>query len=422
MSSRWRKPIRRVDPSATMCTEGKSVDNVAIKALIASQPERCALQRAFYYDPDIYQREIQRIFMRSWLYAGHVSLIPQEGDFFVFEIDNESVIIVRSTADTVSALLNVCRHRGSRVCLEEAGKTRSFTCRYHGWTYGLDGRLKAAGHMDPAFDKSRYPLKPIHVELLHGLIFISFAAAPPKFAAIADDLGAPLTPYDLGHAKVAERRNYTIDANWKLTVENYCECYHCAPAHPEYTVAHGRALQPEKITGEFERVQREAARIGLTDHQIRRSWLDAGEVGVDRGFERYPLLHGHLSGTRDGKPVAPLLGKLTGYSGGAVDIHLGPVTFALAYDDHLVVYRFTPRSQFRTDCEVTWLVHETATAGKDYQLDELVWLWDVTTVADKAIIERNQAGVSSRFYEPGPLSLMEDFTARFLLWYLTVIA
>ena len=101
---------------------------------------------------------------------------------------------------------------------------------------------------------------------------------------------------------------------------------------------------------------------------------------------------------------------------------MGPMTFALAYDDHVVVYRFTPRGQFKTDCEVTWLVNGTAEEGEDYEVDKVAWLWDVTTLADKAIIERNQTGVSSRFYEPGPLSSMEDFTHRFLRWYLKVIS
>ena len=393
----------------------------AIQALIERQTPGFALQRDFYRDPSIYAREIEQIFMRSWLFVGHTSQIPRIGDFFVFEVDTESVIVVRSGEQTISALLNVCRHRGSRVCLEQQGRAKSFACRYHGWTYGLDGQLKAAAYMGEDFNKAHYPLKPVHVRVLQGLIFINFAAAPNDFSAIADDLTEPLAPYQLDRAKVAERRNYPIDANWKLTVENYCECYHCAPAHPEYSVAHGRAVDPDTIHEEFARADRAAARIGLTDHCIRRSWLDAGELGVDRGFERYPLLHGHLSGSRDGQPVAPPLGRLTGFSGGAVDVHLGPMTFALAYDDHVVIYRFTPRGQFKTDCEITWLVNGNAEEGEDYKVDDVTWLWDVTTIADKTIIERNQAGVDSRFYEPGPLSSMEDFTRRFLLWYLAVI-
>jgi Rieske 2Fe-2S family protein len=144
-------------------------------------------------------------------------------------------------------------------------------------------------------------------------------------------------------------------------------------------------------------------------------------LGTDRGFDRYPLLRGHLTGSRDGKPVAPLLGTISGYDGGTTDLHLGPMTFGLAYSDHVVLYRFTPRGPRLTDCEVTWLVNETAVEGKDYDVGALTWLWDVTTLADKKIIERNQAGVDSRYYVPGPLSGMEDFTQRFLLWYVAAM-
>ena len=97
------------------------------------------------------------------------------------------------------------------------------------------------------------------------------------------------------------------------------------------------------------------------------------------------------------------------------------MTFGLAYSDHVVLYRFTPRAPRLTDCEVTWLVNASAAEGKDYDVPTLTWLWDVTTLADKKIIERNQAGVDSRFYVPGPLSSMEDFTQRFLLWYVAAM-
>jgi Rieske 2Fe-2S family protein len=97
------------------------------------------------------------------------------------------------------------------------------------------------------------------------------------------------------------------------------------------------------------------------------------------------------------------------------------MTFGLAYCDHVVLYRFTPRGLRSTDCEITWLVNESAREGIDYDREALTWLWDVTTIADKTIIERNQAGVDSRFYAPGPLSPMEDFTRRFLQWYVATM-
>jgi Rieske 2Fe-2S family protein len=115
------------------------------------------------------------------------------------------------------------------------------------------------------------------------------------------------------------------------------------------------------------------------------------------------------------------MGSITGYDGGATDLHIGPMTFGLAYCDHVVLYRFTPRGLRNTDCEITWLVNAAAVEGRDYDRAALTWLWDVTTIADKTIIERNQAGVDSRFYEPGPLSPMEDFTQRFMEWYVAAM-
>jgi Rieske 2Fe-2S family protein len=380
-----------------------------------------ALPRALYQGDDLYQAEIDAIFLRSWLYVGHQSQIPRSGDYFLFEIAGESVIVVRAADGAINALLNVCRHRGSRICDQPEGHEARLVCRYHGWTYGLDGSLRAAAHMRPDFDRSSHGLRRVHSRVLEGLIFINFAADAPSFALIEQDLLEPLRPYGLPRAKIAHRRNYPIAANWKLTVENYCECYHCGPAHPEYSVAHSRAVPVEEFASQLEAVMERAPEVGLTRHTVRKSWLDSGELGTDRGFDRYPLLRGHLTGSRDGRPVAPLLGTLKGFDGGTTDLHLGPMTFGLAYSDHVVLYRFTPRGPRLTDCEITWLVNESAVEGQDYDVAKLTWLWDVTTIADKKIIERNQAGVDSRYYVPGPLSGMEDFTQRFLLWYVAAM-
>jgi len=389
--------------------------------LVKSYVAGHALPRALYQGDDLYEAEIRAIFLRSWLCVGHQSQVPQSGDYFLFEMAGESVIVIRAADGGVNALLNVCRHRGSRICDQPTGHESRLVCRYHGWTYGLDGSLRAAAHMPPAFDRSTLGLRRLHVKVLAGLVFINFAADPPPFTEIEADLAEPLRPYGLEHAKVAQRRNYPLTANWKLAVENYCECYHCGPAHPEYSVAHSRAIPVEGFAAQLDAVMQRAPEVGLTQHVVRRSWLDSGVLGTDRGFDRYPLLRGHLTGSRDGRPVAPLLGSITGFDGATTDLHLGPTTFGLAYSDHVVLYRFTPRAPRLTDCEVTWLVNGSAVEGKDYDLATLTWLWDVTTVADKRIIERNQAGVDSRYYVPGPLSSMEDFTQRFLLWYVAAM-
>ena len=394
----------------------------SLSQLFEAYREGYALPGAMYKDPAVYELEIRHILLKSWLYVGHQSQVPERGDYFLFEMAGESVIVVRDGEGGINALMNVCRHRGSRICDAASGRETRLTCRYHGWTYGLDGSLKAAARVAEGFDRSKHGLKRLHARVFDGMIFVNFDDDAPDFSMLESELGPPLRPYRLDRAKVAHRQNYPIASNWKLAVENYCECYHCQPAHPEYSVGHGRAIPDAECAVLLGNVMAKAPSVGLTQHTVRRSWLRAPHFGLDCGFDRYPLMRGHLTGSRDGQPLAPLLGSISGYDGGTTDLHLGPMTFALAYCDHVVIYRFTPRGQFLTDCEITWLVREDAVEGRDYRLADLIWLWDVTTIADKEIIERNQAGVDSRFYEPGPLSeSMEYFTQEFLDWYVAAM-
>jgi Rieske 2Fe-2S family protein len=397
------------------------VQEKQIIELVENQRERYALSREFYTDPDIYQRDIERIFLKSWLYAGHQSEIPNPGDWFLFEFAGESLIVAHTMEGEVTAMLNVCRHRGSRVCLEQKGCDKRLICRYHGWTYDLDGKLVGASRMGDDFDKSGLSLKRIHVELLEGMIYVNFADEPSSFSPVRNGLAECLRPYDLANAKVAHRQSYPIAANWKLAVENYCECYHCALAHPEYSRGHALAHQGMRSAELYDAVMARAGTCGLSDQEVNHLYLDAPGFGADFGYDRYPLIRDHLTGSEDGKPVAPLLGSIRDYDGGATDLQVGPLLFGLMYCDYVVLYRFTALTQETADCDITWLVRGDAEEGRDYDRDRLIWLWDVTTHADKTIIERNQQGVKSRFYEPGPLSTMENYTWKFLSWYLDTL-
>ena len=392
-----------------------------IAALIESQPVMNALDRAFYTDADIYQRDISEIYLKCWLYAGHVSEIPTIGDYFLFEFAGESVIIVRSSETTINALLNVCRHRGSKVCLEERGCAKKLVCRYHAWVYELDGSLRAAAHMRDDLDKTGLSLKKIHTEILEGMIYINFAEQPAPFEPVQKGMTECLRPYRLDKAKVAHRETYPIEANWKLSLENYTECYHCLPAHPEYSKGHSLAKPEARSAALMDEVMSRAVACGLSDKSVSRIYLDAEGYGADYAYERYPMWRGHITGSDDGQPVAPLMGDISDFDGGTTDFQVGPVTFALAYCDHVVIYRFTPVSLNKSECDITWLVNGDAEEGKDYDKDRLIWLWDVTTAADKRIIENNSKGVNSRFYRPGPLSQMEDYTWTFMSWYLEAI-
>ncbi|WP_191621403.1 aromatic ring-hydroxylating oxygenase subunit alpha [Marinihelvus fidelis] len=392
-----------------------------LRRLVDAQPPMRALDRAFYAEPAIYARELEQLFMRSWLYAGHVSEIPAPGDWFLYELDTESVIIVRGRDGGINALLNVCRHRGSRICVKPRGSSKRLTCLYHGWTYDLEGRLRAAAHMGDDFDKDGIALKRVACQVVAGMIFINFAEEPSDLAAATRELNDCLAPYRLDQAKVAHRQAWSMAANWKLAVENYCECYHCAPAHPEYSRGHALADPEERYGPLYEQVMARAPQCGLRNPQIELKFADAPGFGADVVYTHYPMWKGHVTGSEDGRPVAPLLGDISDYYGGCADLQIGPVTFGLAYCDYVVIYAFRPVSHQRSVCDITWLVRGDAVEGQDYDLAQLTWLWDVTTEADKRIIERNAEGVNSRFYEPGPLSKMEKYGWDFLSWYLATV-
>ena len=149
------------------------MDKQEIQALIDAQPARTALDQAFYTDDDVYQRDIEEVYLKSWLYAGHISEIPNVGDWFLFELAGESVIVVRSGNNEVSALVNVCRHRGSKICLEKKGCSRNLVCRYHGWSYSIKGELLAVRSPEDyrGLDRSCRGLKRLRCERYGKLVF-----------------------------------------------------------------------------------------------------------------------------------------------------------------------------------------------------------------------------------------------------------
>ncbi|HUK09563.1 MAG TPA: aromatic ring-hydroxylating dioxygenase subunit alpha [Stellaceae bacterium] len=392
-----------------------------IAALIEAQPPRSSLLQPFYRDPVLFRRDIERIFLRHWLCVGHVSGFRAAGDFKTVEIAGESAIILRGEDGDLRAFVNVCRHRGSRICAEESGRTASLICPYHGWTYGLDGKLEAARHMPGDFDLASHGLRRLHLRVIEGLILMSLAEAPLSLDNAEATLQTCLGPFDWARARVAHRERYPIAANWKLAVENYLECYHCAPAHPEYSRLHALEQPPARIERMNQQLRMRAAALG-TDAPTRNHWKssDSGEEAVF-GF-RYPLYEGVETGSEDGRRVAPLMGNLRGHDGGATSVHFGPASFFLAYADHGVIYRFLPRAVDRTEIEVIWLVREDARSGADFDPAKLTWLWRVTSEADQRIIEQNQLGVASRYYAPGPYAPMEANTSRYVAWYLHEIS
>ena len=388
------------------------------KELISKYQGSQSLPRQFYTSETVYKMDIQHYWNHSWIWVGHLNQIPNVGDFFLFDYGYESVIIARDKNDSVNAFLNVCRHRGSRVCIEKSGNTRLFVCPYHAWTYELNGSLRAAREMEDNFNSAEYSLKKVNLRIFHGLIFICVADNPPNIDEGLLQLEPLVDPFEFENLKIVHSANYPVAANWKLALENYMECYHCAPAHLEYSRSHS-LKDPSSANIELKKCMlKRSMDVGLSGEELHINLLESNNVEMDFYFSRYPLFQGYKTGSKSGEKLAPLLGRLKDFDGGTSDIQIGILNNFLSYSDHVIGYRFIPRSLQITDIEVIWMVREDAEEGKDYNLEDLTWLWHCTSQDDERIIALNQKGVNSNHYVPGPLSNMEWGIKAFHAGYL----
>lgn len=193
---------------------------------------------SWYSDPAVLRLERERIFGRTWQYAGRADQVSEPGSFFTCDLGGIPVVVVRDGEGTLRAFLNVCRHRGSLVC-EGEGRRASLQCPYHAWTYGLDGSLRAAPRADrePGFDRDALGLVPVSVDAWGPFVFVHPEADAAPLAETLGELpqllaGAGL---DVDSLVFLRRSRSTYEANWKVCAENFLECYHCQVAHPGFS-------------------------------------------------------------------------------------------------------------------------------------------------------------------------------------------
>lgn len=391
-----------------------------LRELMARIEPGHALPQGFYTSQAVYEHDIREYWNRNWIWVGHECQIPEPGDYLTFDYGPESVIVVRDQQGEVRAHLNVCRHRGSRICTEARGKARVLVCPYHAWTFELSGKLRAARDMGPDFDPSKWGLFPAQVMIFEGLIFVCAAQEAPPVQEALKSVAELAAPMDLANMKVAHEASYPLPANWKLAVENYMECFHCAPAHLEYARSH-TLKDPADVEKHADALAERSRAIGLPTGTFGDDDAAISAPGSGVFWRRYPLYDGYETGSETGAPLAPPLGQLTGCDGGATDFCLGTLNNFLIYADHAVGYRFVPRGLQETDIQIVWMVRADAEEGRDYDLEALKWLWHVTTLDDERIIRLNQAGLNSTFFKPGPLSPMETSVQSFYDDYLAMI-
>ena len=392
--------------------------------LLNAQVTGHALQQAFYCDPAVFSVDREKILDRLWHLAGHASRIPDSGDYFLFRVCGEEIIIVRGRDGAIHAHYNVCRHRGSRVCKEDEGRKSALVCPYHAWTYNLDGSLRTARLMPDDFPLEEYGLHTCRIKVLDGAIFVSLAGEPAGLDDMLGDCRKYLSFHGIENAKIARRLELPTRANWKLVVENFIECYHCIPAHPEYCSVHselkllaagaGVGSGPEAACLDY------AVELNAWKKQVEALGHPCLEVAFDHGagMIRMPIKEGFLTESQDGRPVSTLMGKFREYDGGVTYVAFNYLNYLLASNDHAVILRFTPISELVTDVEAIWLVDGDAREGVDYVPERVSWVWDVTLKQDAVITENNQAGILSSHYRPGPYSEQEMMNREFTRWYL----
>lgn len=313
---------------------------------------------------------------------------------------------------------NVCRHRGSRLCVTEKGKVAKLVCPYHKWTYELDGRLLFAGSdMGEQFDLNAHNLKPIQVKVSGGYIFVCLADTPPEFEAFTQELAHYLEPYDVENLKVAVQTDIVEDANWKLVIENNRECYHCNGSHPELL----NSLQQFDDTDDPLATPEYKALVAVKqqDWDKMRVPYELKYFGKRNRMTRTPLLDGVVSMTMDGKPACQkLMGRITSPDMGSLRILHLPNSWNHWMGDHSVVFRVLPLGPQKTLVTTKWLVHKDAVEGVDYDISNMRKVWDATNDQDRVLAEENQRGINSIAYQPGPYSETFEFgVIDFVNWY-----
>ncbi|OIK00543.1 aromatic ring-hydroxylating oxygenase subunit alpha [Streptomyces colonosanans] len=342
-------------------------------SLIATLPGRS------YTDPAVFQREQELLLEAMWFCAVRSADLAEPGSFRTVQVGRENVLITRSRTGELRAFLNVCRHRGARLCLEETGRVRrTLQCPYHAWTYDLDGTLVAAPNLVkmPDVDRVAYGLVKVALREWLGYAWVCLADEPPSFedtvvGAAVERLGdaAALEHYGTERLALGKRIVYDVRANWKLIVENFMECYHCATIHPELVdvlpeFAGGYAAQSFVGHG---------AEFG---EDIRGFTVDGSE-----GFPKLP----YVSGDQDRRYYA---------------ITVKPTVFINLVPDHVIVHRMFPLAEDRTVVECDWL-YAPEVVGSGADLSKSVELFHRVNIQDFEACERTQPAMSSRAYRGG---------------------
>jgi len=380
---------------------------VARKLLPTREPLKrleAGLPALWFHDSAHYRRELEVFWYDRWIAVAREEEIPAPGDYRVAEVGTQSIFVVRREDGELGAFHNTCRHRGSILCTAEQGSfARSrIVCPYHAWTYDLGGRLIATPRRmaTPDFDPTKFPLFEVAVAAWSGFVFIHLAErkAPPLVESLGE-LPARFERYGFGGLRIGKRIVADVHANWKFIAENFSECFHCPPVHPELC-------------------------------RIVTAYRDAGAWGLhrdERGRAAPETTPEYQAGaqtlTLDGTAkIAPFRGlneaeRKTLY----VPAMLPPNFFLNVHPDYVNAHMMFPTGPESVRVVYDWLFEPEAMASASFDLDHYVALWDITNKQDARNCEWQQRGTRSREFRHGHFVPQEFDCHRFAQWVRSVL-
>lgn len=346
-----------------------------------------------YHDREFYELECRNIFLRMWTPVGRIEEWPNAGDFKAFDRFGVPFIVVRDRNGGLRAFANSCRHRGARITTGE-GNCNRFVCPYHSWVYDLDGSLRTSPGMEDAvgFDRERYGLRDVRLELWHGFVFVNFSAEAPSLSDQLGDVEHYMSSYDLDNFVTTGRREYVVEANWKTYIENSMEWLH----HP--------TVHRDSIAGKVATIEREVIYGNPGDYVIIHSLAKGTSravMGSDQGFP----------------PVSTLSPKARE---GSNYVLLYPFTMIGCDVDSVWYKSMIPEGPDRVRNIATFCFHRETVARPDFErvAPNYYRRFQKVVEEDNVAMQKQFAGLLSPLAQPGRFSSKEVLVHAIDNWVL----
>ncbi|MGH7559833.1 MAG: aromatic ring-hydroxylating oxygenase subunit alpha [Gemmatimonadales bacterium] len=346
--------------------------------------------------PEIFAEEQERLFPRQWHCVGRADRLARPGDYLVRTVAGESMVVLRDRGGTLRAFFNVCRHRGTRICMEPEGHfSETIQCPYHAWTWTTDGRLIGAPHMQDVegFDKKDYPLHTAATAEWEGFVFVNIGTEPEPFESAFAPVLTRFRRFHLPRLTPGHQAHYEVRANWKLVFQNYSECLHCPIIHPQLS----------------EVLPYQSGANDLVEGPFLGGYMELTP----------PNTSATMSGRSCAKPIDPDLSLEDRRR--AFYYSLMPNFLLSIQPDYVNYYLITPVTPTLTLVDSEWLFHPDNEGDPAFNPQDAIEFWDVTNRQDWDIVARSQLGIASRRYAPGPYSARESIPAAWDRNYLRMM-